>query len=112
MMWSWDWRNPSLIDIVTCTLTTSSLKVATDLLDAKPHSCATIRVNRVGLPDVVKKPGKLARGDSIKRQCGDMVVTVWHDKRMYGCSQPTVLQLMGLYNRGLVGVFRICHAPM
>ena len=59
----------------------SSLKLATDLLDAKTYSCATIKANRVGLPDVVKKPGKMTRGASIKRKCGNMVATVWHDKR-------------------------------
>ena len=67
----------------------SSLKLATGLLDAKTYSCATIRANRVGLPNVVKKPACVA---SINRQCGHMVDTVCHDKinvRMLSTNSPT-----------------------
>ena len=45
------------------------------------HACATIRSNRKGLPPAIKKPGRMQRGESIKRQSGNLVAVVWHDNR-------------------------------
>ena len=59
----------------------SSLQLAQDLLKQKTYCCSTIRPNRIGLPEEIKKPGTLGRGDSVKRQCGNITATVWHDKR-------------------------------
>ena len=71
----------------------SSLKLASDLLDRGTYSCGTLRANRVGIPAVIKKPGRLARGESIKRQCGNILCVVWRDKRdvrlIATNSQPT-----------------------
>ena len=59
----------------------SSIKLLRDLEVRQTYACATVRSNRAGLPLVVKQPGRLARGSSVKRQSGNLVAAVWHDKR-------------------------------
>ena len=48
----------------------SSIKLLRDLEQQQTYACATVRSNRAGLPLVVKQPGRLARGSSVKRQSG------------------------------------------
>ena len=59
----------------------SSIKLLRDLEVRQTYACATVRSNRAGLPFVVKQPGRLARGSSVKHQSGNLVAAVWHDKR-------------------------------
>ena len=59
----------------------SSIKLLRDLEVRQTYACATVRSNRAGLPLVMKQPGRLARGSSVKRQSGNLVAAVWHDKR-------------------------------
>ena len=60
----------------------ASIKLLHDLQKQNIYACATVRVNRKGLPEEIKKPGKLQRGDSIIRQsAGGELACVWYDKR-------------------------------
>ena len=59
----------------------SSIPLELKLLKRKTYSCATVRSNRAGLPAEIKKPGKLARGQSVKMQHGNLTAVAWHDKR-------------------------------
>ena len=59
----------------------SSLPLMDHLSANGTYACATFRKNRKGIPDAVKKPGKLAEGVSVKLQRDDLVVCVWHDKK-------------------------------
>ena len=53
----------------------------TGLLAEKTYACATVRQNRVGLPEGMKKRRKLKQGEHTVFQKDKMLVTVWHDKR-------------------------------
>lgn len=47
----------------------SSVQLMQDLEANQMYACATVRINRAGLPREIKQPGRLGRGESIKRQC-------------------------------------------
>lgn len=57
------------------------------------YACGTIRQNRIGLPPAIKKAKPKVAGESVKRQKGNMVATVWYDKRkvtlLSTCQNPT-----------------------
>ena len=59
----------------------SSVKLLRDLEAAGTYACSTVQANRKGIPESVKKPGKLTRGQSITEQAGNLIATVWRDKR-------------------------------
>ena len=59
----------------------SSVQLLRDLERRMTYACATVRSNRKGLPPAIKKPGRMQRGESIKRQSGNLVAVVWHDNR-------------------------------
>ena len=61
----------------------SSVKLAADLLEKKTYSCSTIRVNREGWPADLRKAQmkKMKKGEVHFRQDGNLVATVWRDKR-------------------------------
>ena len=59
----------------------SSIPLLRHLELVQTYACATVRANPRGLPAEIKNPGRLQRGESVKRQCGNVVATVWHDKR-------------------------------
>lgn len=40
-----------------------------------------ISANKRGLPDDVVHPPRLARGESVARQNGNLIATVWQDKK-------------------------------
>ncbi|VDI11982.1 Hypothetical predicted protein [Mytilus galloprovincialis] len=45
------------------------------------YGCGTIKCTSIGLPDDVTDPPRMARGESIARQNGNLVATVWQDKK-------------------------------
>ena len=45
-----------------------SIRLLEDLRELETYSRATVRVNRIGLPEKIKNPGKLTRGQSIIMQ--------------------------------------------
>ena len=59
----------------------SSVKLLDDLLLREVYACATIRKNRAMLPQKIKAPGRLQRGQGNMVQKGNIVCVVWHDKR-------------------------------
>lgn len=59
----------------------SSIPLMRDLEERLTYACSTVRSNRKGLPPVIKEPGQMQRGESIKLQCGNMLVLIWHDNR-------------------------------
>ena len=58
----------------------SGVQLATDLLAKKIYSCGTVRINRRGFPEDLKKL-KLRRGESQVRQQGNLTAAVWQDKK-------------------------------
>ena len=59
----------------------SSVNLLEDLLAKDVYACATIRKNRAQLPQMIKTPGRLQRGQGVMSQKGNIVCVVWHDKR-------------------------------
>ncbi|XP_052083040.1 piggyBac transposable element-derived protein 4-like [Mytilus californianus] len=45
------------------------------------YGCGTIKCTAVGLPEDITDPPRMARGESIARQNGNLVATVWQDKK-------------------------------
>lgn len=45
------------------------------------YGCGTIKCTSIGLPDDITDPPRMARGESIARQNGNLVATVWQDKK-------------------------------
>lgn len=58
----------------------TSVKLAVDLLADGIYSCGTVRINRKGFPDDLKKL-KMRRGESKTRQKGNLTASVWQDKK-------------------------------
>ena len=64
----------------------TSVRLARDLLDNELYLCGTTRSNRTDFPADLK-PNKqevkaLRRGESVHRRQGNIVVTVWKDKKL------------------------------
>ena len=59
----------------------SSIPLMQHLLANGTYACGTLRANRKYIPAPIKNPGRLERGQSIKRQCGNLVITVWKDRK-------------------------------
>ena len=59
----------------------TSYKLAADLLQNGTYLCGTIVGNRKNLPEIIKKPGNMQRGDIKVRQNGGVFATVWKDNR-------------------------------
>ena len=64
----------------------TSVRLARDLLDNELYLCGTTRSNRTDFPADLK-PNKqevkaLRRGESVYRRQGNIVVTVWKDKKL------------------------------
>ncbi|XP_070548372.1 piggyBac transposable element-derived protein 4-like [Ptychodera flava] len=60
----------------------SSLRLAVDLLNRRTYVCSTVRKNSKGLPPAVSKSAtKLKPGDYVYRKSGEIIATLWHDKR-------------------------------
>ena len=71
----------------------TSLPLAEELLQHQTYSCGTLRLNRRGLPNSVKNVKLRRQGDTKKRQKGNMLITIWKDKRQVAMlstnQQPT-----------------------
>ena len=71
----------------------SSLPLMEDLTRHWTYGCGTLRLNRRGLPPALKNAKLRRPGDTLKRQKGDLLVTVWKDKRQVAIistnQQPT-----------------------
>ena len=59
----------------------TSLHLIESLEKCRTYACGTYRANRKGIAQKLRNPGRLAQGDIIKRQKGNVVAVVWHDKR-------------------------------
>ena len=59
----------------------SSVKLFECLLQNKTYACGTFRVNRKGIPNVIKTAKLREQGSSIVMQKTGMVATAWRDKR-------------------------------
>ena len=84
-MSSTKWVHASWIKVTICILTIffSSVKLAADLLEKKTYSCSTICVNRDGWPADLRKAQmkKMKKGEEHFCQDGNLMATVWRDKR-------------------------------
>ena len=58
----------------------SSVKLASELLGEKTYTCSTINVNRDGWPADLRK-AQMKKGEVHFHQDGNLVATVWRDKR-------------------------------
>lgn len=58
----------------------TGIKLAEDLLANGLYSCGTVRMNRRGFPDDLKRL-KMRRGESRIRQKGNLIAAVWQDKK-------------------------------
>ena len=54
---------------------------STDLMRDLESACGTVRINRRDFPADLKR-AKLVRGEIRTRQCGNLVATMWRDKRV------------------------------
>ena len=62
----------------------TTIQLFNDLYKEGIKACGTIRSNRVGYPDDLKKhlkKGLPNRGDYLQRQCGNMVFSLWQDNK-------------------------------
>ena len=59
----------------------SSVYLVETLLARQTYYCGTFRRNMRGLPEALKRNLKLRQGESAKWQSGNLVATVWHDRR-------------------------------
>ena len=60
------------------------LELTSELLDNRIYACGTLRANRLHFPNELKpltKKGLKMRGDSEVCQAGNLVVSLWQDKR-------------------------------
>ena len=71
----------------------TSLPLMEELLLNNTYACGTLRLNRRGLPASVKNVKLRQKGDMKKRQKGNMLITIWKDKRQVALlstnQQPT-----------------------
>ena len=92
----------------------TSVALMERLLTMKTYACATLRLNRVGLPPEIRKCKLKKKGQTMVRQKGNLVATVWYDKRQVAtlstnCNsstpedggKPAVIQT---YNKWMGGV--------
>ncbi|XP_067023861.1 piggyBac transposable element-derived protein 4-like [Acropora muricata] len=56
-------------------------QVYLDLESRDTYACGTVRINRRDFPADLKR-AKLVRGEIRTRQCGNLVATMWRDKRV------------------------------
>ena len=76
-------------------------ELAESLLDLKTRSCGTIRMNRKGWPaelkisQKTKKENRLKAEDVKMMQQGDMVATIWQDKRTITTLTTNIQPFMG-----------------
>lgn len=71
---------------ISCDNFFTSVRLAPDLLDNELYLCGTMHSNRTDFPADLK-PNKqevraLRRGESVYRQQGNIVITVWKDKKL------------------------------
>jgi hypothetical protein len=70
----------------------NSVDLLEDLERNGTYACGTVRLNRLGLPDRIKKANIRIPGTSVKMQKGNMLAVVWFDKRKVGmlstCQDP------------------------
>ena len=62
----------------------TTIQLFNDLYKKGIYACGTIRSNRVGYPDDLKKhlkKGLPNRGDYLQRQCGNMLFSLWQDNK-------------------------------
>ena len=61
----------------------TSLNLLTTLLANGTYACGTIRTNRKQYPaEISEEVKKLSRGESVFRQCGNLVATAWKDNKV------------------------------
>ena len=73
----WQWNRHHIY----CDSLFTSLYLAETLLRRQTYFCGTFRANMRGMPRAIQQPPVLPRGESVKRQKGDVVACVWRDKR-------------------------------
>ena len=83
----------------------SSVKLAQDLEKQKTFCCSTIRLNRLGWPAELNaaKAKKMRPGDVHFRQDGNMVATLWKDKRPVAVLSTNSQAKMGKKERKIPG---------
>ena len=71
----------------------TSLPLMEELLLNHTYACGTLRLNRRGLPASVKNTKLRQQGETKKRQKGNLLITIWKDKRQVAMlssnQQPT-----------------------
>ena len=91
----------------------SSVKLAQDLEKVETYMCSTIRLNRAGWPkelgSAVAK--KLKPGDVLFQQDGNMVATLWKDKRPVAILSTNAEAAMGKQERKAPGGKREVPVP-
>ena len=59
----------------------SSVDLLEHLEENDTYACSTVRINRKGLPPEIKKANPKVPGQTVKMQKGNLLATVWFDKR-------------------------------
>ena len=59
----------------------SSVNLLEYLLAKYVYACVTIKKNHAQLPQIIKTPGRLQRGQGVMSQKGNIECVVWRDKR-------------------------------
>ena len=61
----------------------SSISLLEKLLSQGTYACGTIRTNRKNFPsEISEEARRLSRGESVFRQCGNIVATAWKDNKV------------------------------
>jgi hypothetical protein len=68
--------------LFTWTIFYSSSELFQQMLLKQIYCCGTVRLNRRGMPEAIKAAKLKKRGQTITMQKGNLVATVWKDKKM------------------------------
>jgi 5-formyltetrahydrofolate cyclo-ligase len=68
--------------LFTWTIFYSSSELFQQMLLKQIYCCGTVRLNRRGMPEAIKAAKRKKRGQTITMQKGNLVATVWKDKKM------------------------------
>ena len=58
----------------------TSIKLLEDLLASNTYACGRVSCSRSGLPADIRKPPRMDTWQSIKKQRGQLLAVVWHDR--------------------------------
>lgn len=75
----------------------SSVGLAEELLRRRTRCCGTVRTNRKGWPKELdsKKTKKMKRGETKMLQKGELLATVWYDKKPISILSTAIPPTMG-----------------